>query len=556
MLQVSLGVLLARQLGRLVDVGVLADRQSFGHVFYLLVALWLSSDLALWGRQLLAGRLAENIVHTLRERIARHIGHATIPSLENVHSGDYISRVSNDSQSIRAAIARDIPSLMQGLLGFLVALVVMLLVSWQVTALTVVMAPVMMLVASFLGGRMGTSLREWQGDMARVNVLAQDAVSGIVMAKAYNLRGYLGKHLHGLGQRVVESAVGLAFTKGQLNAAMMILSVMPFLILFGVGGADVIRGRLSLGQLLMMLNLLNNLTWPLQGMAQSLASVKAALQAGDRLFEILRLPTEPLQGEEPTPINLNAEYAVEFDRVSFAYEGKETLLSGLDLKVQSGEALAIVGASGSGKSTLLAILLGFRTPSSGSLRFFGHPYHALGLFDIRRNIAYVPQDDFFVSTSVAANISLGRLDASPQAVRDAAIRAKADEFIRELPGGYEAPLSERGSNLSGGQRQRVSLARAILRNTPLLVLDEATAALDAESEQAVLDSVLRLSGTKVIVTHRLHLLEQVDRIVVLDKGHIVEEGTHAALLRRQGHYATLFGHGQPEHCTGAVEVKR
>lgn len=554
-LQVTLGMLLARQLGQLVDGGLLANREFFRQVFYFLVVIWLSSDLALFGRQLMAGRLAEKVVHGLREKIALHISRISIPSLEAMHSGDYVSRVSNDMHIIKTMLSREIPGLIQGVLGFAVALVVMMMVSFKVTVLTVAVAPVMMLIASIFGGRMGASLTAWQSDIARVNVLAQDAVSGIVTVKAYNLSGYLVKRLHFLGQRVVESSVKLAFTRGQLNSAMMVLSVMPFLILFGVGGFDVIKGRLSLGQLLMMLNLLNNLTWPLQGMAQNVASVKAALQSADRLFEILRLPTEPLQGEELVPIDLDTEYAVEFDRVSFAYEGKEAVLSELDLKIRTGEALAIVGASGSGKSTLLSILFGFRTPCSGSLRFFGRPYHALGLSYIRSHIAYVPQDDFFMPTTIAENIGYGRVGASLQEVRDAAKRSGADQFISELPGGYRTLLSERGGNLSGGQRQRISLARAILRNAPLLVLDEATAAIDTESERAIYESVSQMKCTRVIVTHRLHLLEQVDRIVVLDQGRIVEEGTHVALLGLQGYYANLFRHGQSEN-TGTVEVKR
>ena len=356
-LQVTIGILLARQLGRMLDVGLLADRAAFGQVFLLLVAIWLGSDAVLFGRQLLTGRLAEIVVHNLRGRVVRHISCATMESLEATHSADYVSRLGVDTEAIRVMVAREMPGLVQGMLGFVAALVVMLVVSWQVTLLTIALVPVMMFVASFFGRRMGGLLKAWQGAMAAVNVLAQDTVLGIVVAKTYNLHDYLGKRMRSLSKHVADNAVALAFTKGQLNSAMTVLSVMPFLVLFGVGGYEVIKGRLSLGQLLMMLNLLNNLTWPLQGMAQNMASAQAAVQAAERIFAVLALPVEPVQQGACPPLNHHAEYAVEFDRVSFAYPGKAATLCELNLKVRTGETLALIGASGSGKSTLLSLLL-------------------------------------------------------------------------------------------------------------------------------------------------------------------------------------------------------
>jgi len=553
-LQVTMVILLARQLGSIIDVGLLADRAAFGQVFLLLVVLWLGSDAVLFGRQLLTGRLAEIVVHNLRGRVVRHISRATTESLAATHSGDYVSRLGVDTEAIRVMVAREMPGLVQGMLGFVAALVVMLVVSWQVTLLTIALVPVMMFVSSFFGGRMGGSLKAWQSAMAAVNVLAQDTVLGIVVAKTYALHDYLGKQMSSLSKRAANNAVALAFTKGQLNAAMTVLSVMPFLVLFGVGGYEVIRGRLSLGQLLMLLNLLNNLTWPLQGMAQNMASMQAAIQAAERIFAVLALPVEPVQQGACPPLNRNAEYAVEYDRVSFAYPGKDATLCELNLKVRTGETLALIGASGSGKSTLLSLMLRFRQPSSGELLFFGCPYHDLTPACIREHIAYVAQEDFFLPVSVAENIGFGRLSATPHEVSDSARRVGADEFIGELTDGYSSLLSERGGNFSGGQRQRISLARAVLRAAPLLALDEATSALDMESERAIFDELLAMDGTKIIVTHRLHLLEKVDRIVVLANGSIVEEGTHAVLVARGSHYANFVRHGEFERHHDAAGV--
>lgn len=540
-LQVLLGILLARQLGRIIDVGVLADRAAFGPAFFLLIAVWFGSDIALLLRQLVTGQFAESIMRELRASIALHISRANIPSLQQTHSGDFVSRLSNDTQVIRATLARHIPNLTQGILGFAASLVVMLLVSWQVTLLTVAVAPVIMVVASVLGGRMGVTLKLWQSDIAKVNVLAQDTVAGIVVAKAYTMRDYLGGRMRALGESAVGNAVKLAFIRGQMNAAMTVLSVVPILVLFGVGGLQVIVGRLSLGQLFVLLNLLSALTWPLSGVAQSLANIKAARESAERVLEIADLPTELAAPSLCPTIDTSTEFAVELDKVSFGYKEHEAVLRELNLKVRRGETLAIVGASGAGKSTLLELMLGFRRPSAGNISYFGLPLHAqVGLACIRKFIAFIPQEDFFLPVSVSENIRLGKLEASPADIRQAAVGAGADEFIADLPQGYDTVLGEGGSTLSGGQRQRISLARAILRGASILLLDEATAALDMESERLVTDSILRLQSTKIIVTHRLHLLHRVDRIAVLHEGRVVEEGTHAALLARQGHYARLL----------------
>jgi ABC-type multidrug transport system fused ATPase/permease subunit len=543
-LQVALGVLLARQLGAIIDVGILADREAFGQTFLLLVLVWVGGDIALLLRQLLTGELAESVMHGLRAQVAMHLGRARIPALEQTHSGEYVSRLSNDAQVVRSAFARHLPSLVQGSLGFVASLVVMLLVSWKVTLLTLAMAPLMMFVASWLGGRMGAVLKLWQSDIAKVNVLAQDTVAGIVIAKVYNMRDYLVARMSALQESAVGNAAKLALLRGQMHAAMTVFSVVPFLVLFGVGGLDVIAGRLSLGQLFVLLNLLNALTWPLSGVAQSLANIKAASEAAERVLEVLELPVEPLPPKVCLHPPAALEYAVEFDRVSFGFTGATDVLRELSLKVRTGEALAIVGESGAGKSTLLELLLGFRQPIAGVVSCFGQALDAESIACVRRHMAYVPQDDFFLPTSVAENIRLGNLGATPTDIRAAAAQAGADEFIKALPQGYDTIIGEGGSTLSGGQRQRIALARAILRGAAVLLLDEATAALDMETERLVTDSILRLPSTKIIVTHRLHLLSRVDRIAVMHRGRVVEAGPHAELLARQGHYASLFEHGK------------
>jgi len=433
----------------------------------------------------------------------------------------------------------------------------MLNLSASVTLLTLTFSPLMLFLASRLATPMGKHTEALQGAHARLNSLVQDTVAGILVVKAFNLQSNLGEGLRTRGRQVVAESVGLAFAEGKMTAAMVALSFTPFFVLFGVGGVQVIEGQISFGQLVTMINLLSNLTFPLQEMSQSVAQIVSGLRASQKVVSLLDLPLEREGGAEATVEDTN-DYALELTNVSFSYNENRPVLHNLSFKVKKGERVAIMGASGAGKSTLFSLLLGLREPSSGVLRFFGQPISDINLSSLRRQIAYVPQEAFLLPLSVAENIGYGDTEKGKNEIELAAVKASAEEFIHNLPQGYDTVLGERGSGLSGGQKQRLALSRALLRNAPLLLLDEATAALDADSEAKVQEALRGLDRnvTMVVVAHRLYTLQVVDRVIVLAEGQVVEDGSPSELGALGGHYSRLVpGKAEPGQLSPELAAK-
>jgi len=549
--QVVSNVLSAYLIGRVVDRGLVVDLAGFQSAFLSMALAFLATQFFLFCRMWLTRQTAEQVVYRLRGDIVEHLSKAQ--GSEERHSGEYLSRLNVDVGTIKSLLQSEWAYLVGGLLSFLVSLIFMLYLSVSVTLSTLLFAPVMLLLASRLGKPMGKHMAALQGAHAELNALMQDAMAGILVVKTYNLEPHLGERLRTRGQQVVGETVELASAEGKMTAAMTMLSFAPFFVLFGVGGVEVMRGQLGFGQLVTMINLLSSLTFPLQDMSQSVAQIVSGLSASQTVVSLLDLPLEREGGALPT-VSLEDEYALELTNVSFAYNEQHPVLRNLSFKVKRGERVAIMGVSGAGKSTLFSLLLGLREPSAGVLRFFGQPLSELDLASLRRQIAYVPQEAFLLPLSVALNISFGDQDSSLAKIKLAAAEAGAEEFIRHLPQEYDSVLGERGSGLSGGQKQRLALARAFLRKAPLLLLDEATAALDADSEAKVQEALrgLEPSITMVVIAHRLYTLQAVDRVIVLAEGQVVEDGTPSELAALGGHYARLV-EGRAESASAFLE---
>ena len=339
----------------------------------------------------------------------------------------------------------------------------------------------------------------------------------------------------------------LRLTLTNVNSALVISTLMVFgtAAMYYVGTLHVLEGTLSLGSLLVFSAYLLMLYQPLESITYTAWAMEGATAGAKRCFEVLDRPDDVVDSPDAIEIE-SANGAIGFQNVAFRYAAEREILHHVDLQIEPNQMVAIVGGTGAGKSTLLSLVPRFYDPTSGSVTLDRRDVREIKKKSLRAHIGMVLQDTLLFSTTIRENIAYGRPDATEDEIIDAAKRAQADEFIAQLPNGYASTVGERGQQLSVGQRQRIGIARAFLKNAPVLLLDEPTSALDPATEAAIMETIKDLMGgrTTLIATHRLATIHDVDRIVVLESGHVVEQGTGAELLARGGVYAKLFASGK------------
>jgi len=490
-----------------------------------------------------AGSFAEHSVAAVRERIASHILRLPLPEYTRFHAADYISRLTNDLSKLQELANNTLGNLVFLPVAGVGAAVYMLISSWQLTLVVVLGTPLLLVCASVLSAPIARLSKQLQERMADMTVLTQESVQGMEIARAFNLGEHLGTKFLRTMRDVVALQWRLVAYRVGMGATSFLLLLLSFFLCFGVGGWLVIQGRMSLGELMAFVQLMNHLTEPMSRVPQLLASLRGELAATERAFLLLQLPAERAGGQAVNTAVTAPSPAVAFSGVTFTYPDRsEPALSEVSFAVEPGETVALVGASGSGKSTVLRLINGLYSPQLGEVSVAGLPVAQWNLEILREQVAVVAQDSFLFPVSVKENILFGSCNASESDIEQAAKTANAHEFVSTLPASYDTPVGELGGRLSGGQRQRLSLARAFLRNSPILLLDEATSALDVQSEALVQDALTKYGQgrTVIIVAHRLSTIVSADRVIVFDRGRVAETGTHQALLAKKGIYHDLY----------------
>ncbi|MFB0845689.1 ABC transporter ATP-binding protein [Paenibacillus oleatilyticus] len=480
-------------------------------------------------------------VRDIRNHVMNHVGKLPIHYVEKQHSGDVLSRISNDIQLIHQFMIRDLAQWFYHPLLFIGCFVYLIWIQWELMLYSLLLFPVSLLVSQWIGKQLQQLTEEAQANMGRMNVNLQDTLGGMPIVKSYLLSGMMFRSYQRLLQLTAQKKLAVKKREAWVNPLLSTLMLSPIIFAVSYGSYLISKGLLGTGELIAFLYLLNLCLEPLDHIPELITHTFEMTGALKRISGILEQPVENQEGHS---IALTSAPPVAFDNVSFAYEGSPPILRNLNFTVPEGATIALVGASGGGKSTVFKLLCGFYplTAEQGTIKVFGQSINGCNPDRLRSHLSVVTQDSYLFSGTVAENIAYGREHASMDEVIEAAKSAHAHHFIMELPEGYQTNVGERGGFLSGGQRQRIAIARALLKNAPILLLDEPTSALDPESEGSVQEalSVLMKQRTTIVIAHRLSTVQNADQIWVMEQGEIVEAGSHAELLEKKGLYAQSY----------------
>jgi ATP-binding cassette subfamily B protein len=512
---------------------------------YFLAAIGIAALLAVGTglRYALVTRLGERVVADIRKAVFDRVIGMSPSFYENVMTGEVLSRITTDTTLILSVLSSSVSIALRNFLIFIGGLVLMMLTSAKLTALVLLIVPLVIVPILVLGRRLRVISRENQDWIAESSGSASEALSAVQTVQAFTHEMISRRQF----ADVTEQSYGAAKRRITTRAAMTVIVI--FLIFTGVlgvmwiGANDVRADVMSSGALIQFVIYAVMVAGAVAALSEIWGELQRAAGATERLVELLQTVDSVQEADQPLALPKPVRGRIDFENVSFFYPARPVIkaLDEITLHIEPGETVAFVGPSGAGKTTIIQMILRFYDPQQGRILLDGHALPELGRAAFREHIALVPQDPVIFATSARENIRFGRPDATDEQIETAAKAAAAHDFIKGLPTGYDSPLGERGVMLSGGQKQRIAIARAILRDAPVLLLDEATSALDAESERLVQAAVDALSAdrTTLIVAHRLATVKKADRIVVLDAGRIVASGKHDDLVAQGGLYARL-----------------
>ena len=516
------------------------DFDVVGAILLTTLALYCVSAACSFVQGWMMTSVSQRTCYGLRRKIAEKIDRLPVGYFERTSTGDVLSRITNDVDTLGQSLNQGVTQLITSATTMIGVLVMMLSINVEMTLIALLVIPLSLILVKVVVKRSQKYFRAQQKKLGEINGQIEETFSGQAIVRAFNKEDAALATFRETNEALYQSAWRSQFLSGLMMPIMGFVSNLGYVAVAIAGAIFAVQGRITVGDIQAFIQYVKNFTQPITQLAQVANVLQQMAAAAERIFEFLEAPEEA--PEQPKAKAADVPSDVEFDHVRFGYDSEHPVISDFSARVGEGQTVALVGPTGAGKTTMVKLLMRFYDVDGGAIRIGGHDVREFSREDVRSQFGMVLQDTWLYNATVRENIRYGRLDATDAEVEAAAKAAFADHFIRTLPEGYDTMINEDASNISQGQRQLLTIARAILADRRMLILDEATSSVDTRTEeriQAAMDNLMR-GRTSFVIAHRLSTIRNADLILVLQKGDIVEQGTHAELLAANGAYAKLY----------------
>ena len=517
------------------------DMKGLAFICIILVLMYLVNIFSTYYQNIVMVKISQRVSAKIRKELFTALQKLPLKYFDNNSSGDLMSRLTNDVDNINTTLSQSVTQLFSGIINVVGMLIAMLLLSPILTLIGMITVPLTFIATKTLAKKTQSFFVKQQRELGNLNGYIEEMVSGQKVVLLFSEEEKVKEEFSEINERLTKSAIiaqGVSSFMGPINN---FINNISYLIISVVGGYLILKGsEITVGIVFSFLLYMRNFTRPINEIMNLFNTIQGALAGAERVFEVI---DEEKEKDKDNAVNIdNIEGHVELRGVTFSYSNGKEILKNVSLEAKKGEVIAIVGPTGAGKTTIVNLLTKFYDIDSGEILIDGKNIDEITRESLRKTVAMVLQDTYLFSETVSENIRYGRLDASDEEVIEAAKMADAHHFIKQLPQGYDTVLSDNGSNLSQGQRQLLAIARAILSNASILILDEATSSIDTRTEVLIQNAMLKLmeGKTTFVIAHRLSTIRNADKILALKDGEIIESGTHDELLAKEGFYANLY----------------